>query len=110
MIYPEKPWFNWYKWNCEHWGTKWNTCDCYSQITEDAVTFVFSTAWSPAIPIFEELITKYRHETEILWADECYGSNCGTMTHEKGSRMFITKYEEDLDDPAAFAEELWENY
>lgn len=21
---PDKPWFNWYKWHCAYWGTKWN--------------------------------------------------------------------------------------
>jgi hypothetical protein len=41
---------NWYDWNTENWGTKWNA---YGQDeksiarTEDTLTLTFQTAWSP---------------------------------------------------------------
>jgi hypothetical protein len=45
----------WYTWNVENWGTKWNAYgmdeDGKSVIrTEDTLTVIFQTAWSPPMP------------------------------------------------------------
>ena len=39
----KKPWFNWYNWNIDHWGCKW---DC-SFVTVDENKITFITPWEP---------------------------------------------------------------
>jgi hypothetical protein len=51
---------NWYEWNLENWGTKWDAAD--PEITDESegrVTYSFRTAWSPPTPIFEEIVRQY---------------------------------------------------
>ncbi len=47
---------NWYDWQIENWGTKWNA---YEQSLEDlgygVLELRFDTAWSPPFPIIEAL-------------------------------------------------------
>lgn len=44
---------NWYHWNLENWGTKWNAC--YSEIYNDQISF--RTAWSmPTEEIMNKLL------------------------------------------------------
>ena len=38
---------NWYNWNCENWGTKWNACDVdVDDSSEGCLCYRFCTAWS----------------------------------------------------------------
>ena len=49
---------NWYEWNCQHWGTKWNANSTTQWIDDDSVPIhgiSFLTAWSPPTPILERL-------------------------------------------------------
>lgn len=47
---------NWYDWQCDNWGTKWNA---YSQSLLERDTYTvkiqFDTAWSPPTPVIEAL-------------------------------------------------------
>ena len=104
----DKPWFDWYKWHLDHWGTKWGAYDAYTIIGKSYITFVFNTAWTSPIPI----ITKLKllgYELDIRYADEDWGSNCGkiTWTSEHGWEY---QYEESLANPANFARRLWNTY
>lgn len=51
---------NWYNWRIANWGTKWNACDLevdYDDVEDiNNITYRFSTAWSPPIPIMLALI------------------------------------------------------
>ena len=52
-----REWFNWYKWNWDNWGTKWNACNTY--VYDEAkgeLVITFSTAWCAP----EELMIKLR--------------------------------------------------
>ena len=75
----------WHKWNCNNWGTKWNTydnklkwIDTSAGSYESWVSFYFSTAWSPpekAIDAMFEIIKEEIDENAILahyYLDEGY--------------------------------------
>lgn len=105
-----RPWFNWYTWRLKYWDTKWGAYNAHTIIKNSAIHFVFSTAWSPATPVFEKLIELYDHEIEIRWADENWGCNCGKTIHYKGERTFTTFTEYDLPNSYNFAKSLWKKY
>lgn len=71
----DKPWFNWYKWHIDHWGTKWGAYDCYTKIGKTCIMLVFSTAWTPPMPIISKL-SVLGYEITARYADEDYGVNC----------------------------------
>ena len=74
-ILKDKPWFDWYKWHIDHWGTKWEAYDCYTKIGKTWIMLVFSTAWTPPIPIIRKL-SILGYEITVRYADEDYGVNC----------------------------------
>ena len=63
---------NWYMWNVEHWGTKWDTCEPhYFSSSSTSVTYGFQTAWSPPIPVFQKLSEQYPNAKITLeWEEE----------------------------------------
>jgi hypothetical protein len=46
---------NWYGWNCENWGTKWDVHRCDWHRTNETFELTFDTAWSPPIGVFEQI-------------------------------------------------------
>lgn len=80
----ERPWFNWYDWNCDHWGTKWNACE--SCVYGDEVHF--DTAGGAPEPIFEALSKKYPEvemETSSTFED---GGDTLNRTYKNGEITF----------------------
>lgn len=71
--------YDWYNWNCENWGTKWNAYN--TAITENSpflTEIEFDTAWSTPDPIIKALSVKYPNCVfEVIYADEDWGSNSG---------------------------------
>ncbi len=60
---------DWYKWNIENWGTKWNAwSNKKEEEAKDSVQFY--TAWCAPVPIFEALAKKYKN---IRFIVEIYG-------------------------------------
>ena len=85
-ILKDKPWFNWYKWHIDHWGTKWGAYDCYTKIGKSYIQFVFSTAWASPKPIIYKLgILGY--DIDVKYADEDYGVNCGKLKYTSERRL-----------------------
>ena len=73
---------DWYDWSCEHWGTKWNAYDCHYDGQNE---LSFSTVWSAASPILQQLSAKFPDLTFVhLWADEDYGCNLGRSEYLGG--------------------------
>jgi len=99
----DRPWFDWYTWRNKYWNTKWGAYDGYTKIGKSCVTFVFSTAWSPAIPIFRKL-PLLGYDIEIRYADEDYGSNCGKLEYNKSEQVWK---ESPLPNPVDFALRVW---
>lgn len=64
----------WYRWNVDHWGTKWNG---YAAKIDACGRLLFKTAWGAPHPVVKRLAevagVPFKHE----WADEDTGSNVG---------------------------------
>lgn len=80
---------NWYDWSCDNWGTKWDAaCIDQYQYTENTVGFSFDTAWSPPIPIYEELtkqgfeVQAYYVEFGMMYAGSWYSDENGKISGE----------------------------
>ena len=71
-VLQDRPWFNWYEWNCKYWGTKWNACDVDVDKTDTRIFLSFSTAWAAPRPVLNKLIEQNKGMSiEIDWEDEC---------------------------------------
>ena len=47
---------NWYDWNLERWGTKWNASDAVVQdVSGTCVEIYFDSAWSPPEPVIDAM-------------------------------------------------------
>lgn len=108
----DRPWFDWYAWHNKYWGTKWNCYDGYVKIGTSTITFVFSTAWSTPLPIYEQLARFFGFKFEVRYADEDWGSNCGVIQClGRFDGIHVYHIDEDLSKRAKdFARRLWNNY
>jgi len=47
---------DWYEWNVNHWGTKWDVSDNdVIDIWDDRVSISFDTAWAPPVEFYEHI-------------------------------------------------------
>lgn len=69
---------DWYNFQCEEWGTKWNAYDQY--VSEDLTCIEFHTAWSSPYAWLEKLAKEI--DFTLVFADEDTGSNCGIVYTE----------------------------
>lgn len=73
----DKPWFNWYKWHCQYWGTKWNLHECMNISLDDLhcdhLELWFDTAWSPPVPVVQALQEIYE---DIKFTMRYYEPGC----------------------------------
>lgn len=62
---------NWYAWNCNNWGTKWDVSDGDFTLEEDKLsgTGSFDTAWSPPIQAYEKL-TEMGFDIDATYLEE----------------------------------------
>lgn len=80
-ILDDKPWFHWYDWRWDNWGTKWNACDSY-KIDEDTISF--SSAWCPPLKIIDKMSEKFPDRIiEFLFVNEDYDGE-HTLTLKNG--------------------------
>lgn len=48
---------NWYAWNVENWGTKWDVQDpIVNEETDNSILLSFDTAWGPPIALYQYLL------------------------------------------------------
>lgn len=79
---------NWYEWNCNNWGTKWdaNIHDWQRQ-DDNTISLFFDTAWSPPIALYEYLtendwtVSAVYHEPGMCFGG-VYTSECGDEQYE----------------------------
>jgi hypothetical protein len=84
--------FNWYNWNYNNWGVKWNASDVSAEPDEAFLSYYFSTPWGEPTPIIEALAQKCAelNLTFSWWGEEDQGfgreyefdGSCLTMTNE----------------------------
>lgn len=71
---------NWYDWQTENWGTKWNAYN--TKITleySDIIVFEFQTAWYCPEPIFKKWIEMFKG-CEITILSVCEGGSFADFT------------------------------
>lgn len=80
---PESEKDNWYSWNCNNWGCKWNAYSSYYD--EEEGELIFDTAWSCPHTLLESLSEKFPDvKIEVQFADEDIGHNFGHYLLKNG--------------------------
>jgi len=80
--------YNWYNWNCNNWGTKWDACEPDVDSTDDMLTYRFDTAWSPPLDVFEKLCAKYPEvHFEMEYQEEQGWGGIAASTGDGGSYL-----------------------
>jgi hypothetical protein len=76
--FDETGYLNWYEWNIAMWGTKWNAYDCaIRSLDNERLVFVFDTAWSFPMPVFQKLRLLYPDLVfDVASFDEGWGFAC----------------------------------
>jgi hypothetical protein len=86
---------DWYSWNCAHWGTKWNAysqgpqpevrqsateklAQAHGAVIEAEIEYGFDTAWSPPIPIIENLVQRF---PTCRFTHDCIDEGGGFSAH-----------------------------
>jgi len=82
---------NWYRWNVDNWGTKWDACNVekiYHGVT--SLEYTFDTAWSPPLPVLQAMVEQFpdltfemRSVEEQGWGVVYWGEN-GTLEEIEG--------------------------
>ena len=80
---------DWYSWNVNNWGTKWNCSAADFGRVEDTISFYFDSAWSPPIALYEFI------ESEGLSVRASY--------YEPGM-CFVGEYSEGFDDTYEYSD------
>ena len=65
--------FNWYSWNCDNWGTKWDACETRLSWEGDDLVINFDTAWDVPREFIEKLSHLYPDVTIDVFAYEEQG-------------------------------------
>lgn len=100
QVMEDYPYLDWYEWQRDKWGTKWNACEPSFYNNE----VWFDTAWSFCEPIVIALSKMFPDvRIEFQYADEDIGSNCdygwcqnGTLTYANINGEAKTKLAIDL--------------
>jgi hypothetical protein len=92
--------WNWYEWNCKHWGTKWDASS--AELTdEDSInlSYRFDTAWAPAEGAFKAMVKPFPELEFEFYCEEEQGWGV-IYTGSKGK----LKVKEQWDIPSTHAE------
>ena len=83
---------NWYNWNIDNWGCKWDASDVYVQdhIDDDTVRYLeFNSPWGPPIEAFRAMAGLYPELTfEFHYAEE---QGWGGVLEGRQGGLFVMK-------------------
>lgn len=81
---------NWYDWNIEHWGTKWDACQTERCLQEkNELHYRFETAWSIPEPVFRVMAEKFSGLTFEFYCEEEQG--WGAEYKAENGNLALTK-------------------
>ena len=96
---------DWYIWNVENWGTKWDIGQVDIDDSDiDTISFSFSTAWAPPVSAFE---TWGRCQDGVTFSLEYFEPGVGfvgTATYD--GEYFDDEYTEASDDPETYKDRI----
>jgi hypothetical protein len=105
---------NWYDWNTENWGCKWDASDLRDfERDGNTLTFSFNTAWNNPVHLFQFLAEekwefRYNYEEE---SDDFFGvhthKNDDNFSDIPRGRRNLRRFKEDLEENNA---ELYEEF
>jgi hypothetical protein len=64
---------NWYNWNHDNWGTKWDACEVVMELGARATSYKFKTAWAPPTPVLEAMWKQFPQLRFEVWFEEEQG-------------------------------------
>jgi len=65
---------NWYDWNVEHWGVKWDASSVeVNEVTDSYISYNFETPWSIPLNAMKAMSAKYPNLTFDLYSEEEQG-------------------------------------
>jgi len=110
---------NWYSWNVNNWGTKWDASIYdFERIDENSIRINFDTAWGPCINLYE-ILSGQGYEVEGFYNEEgmafcgCYrdGWNDEYNYSEMKSWEMQEQIPSDIDDMFSLSErkQEWES-
>jgi hypothetical protein len=122
-VFPAPPELNdWYTWNLENWGTKWDVTANTDFSTKDneSFYFAFDSAWGPPEAFFENLSDQYGLEYELKYFESGVGfagkvsylNGKHSQTHVEGIDYYLFVINE-FDEPietAIYAVEDYSSY
>jgi hypothetical protein len=96
----------WYKWHTDNWGTKWNAYDVDINVTDQGVSYNFTTAWSPPLPWFKAAALKYPEIKFMMAFFEGGCDFCGVII-QKGSKVILNHESEAWDSTEMVDDSDW---
>lgn len=80
---------NWYEWNIEHFGTKWDVDASSERLSETSLVFQFESAWSPPLPALYALSEQWPDLTVSAWFSEAGMNFEGEHTVKGGQAVSV---------------------
>ena len=86
---------NWYDWNVQNWGTKWDASEPNVSLSENEniAHITFDTAWSPPIEWLEKVAPQFPHLNFTLLYYEGGMGFAGEQEYQEGEEMFHAQYD-----------------
>ena len=86
---------NWYGWNVENWGTKWDVSECDWERVDNTFYLNFNTAWGPPTASYEHI------QDEGMWDVEAF--------YEEPGMCFVGRFQDGIDESYEydFDDENW---
>lgn len=92
---------NWYDWNVQKWGTKWNVPGDEMSVDSSSKTILqysFDTAWSPPLPVLAEAARQFPTLSFTIHYEEPGNAFYGDAVWEDGELIFESDGEMDYDE------------